>query len=209
ERVALQRLIGEHGTREDELDDLLRGEVFVDLYRVTRQALRLALGSYSIKKVEEFYAFGRTEDFGGGGGATVMFEEWIEAGDPSILESIRAYNEEDSRSLYGLPRWLLGLRPDDMPWRSPPAAREPPPPDAKEGREDGPRMGRELLEGASEGEPPWLLAQLLEYHRREEKPQWWEYFHHRSLDEEELVADSDTIGDITAVGEPEEDGQSL
>ena len=34
ERTALSRLMGEHGTREDELDDLLRGEVLVDLYRV-------------------------------------------------------------------------------------------------------------------------------------------------------------------------------
>src|SRR5262249_36649332 len=208
ERVALQRLIGEHGTREDELDDLLRGEVFVDLYRVTRQALRLALGSYSIKKVEEFYAFERTEDIGGGGGATVMFEEWIEAGDPSILESIRAYNEEDCRSLFELHRWLLELRPKDIPWRSAPEGSRPPPPHARERLGERARTEHGRLEGATEGEPRWLLAQLLEYHRREEKPQWWEYFHHRSLDEEELVTDSDTIGDITAVGEPEEDDQS-
>jgi uncharacterized protein len=40
ERTALSRLMGEHGTREDEIDDLLRGEVLVDLFRVTKQALR-------------------------------------------------------------------------------------------------------------------------------------------------------------------------
>jgi predicted RecB family nuclease len=208
ERVALQRLMGEHGTREDELDDLLRGEVFVDLYRVTRQALRLALESYSIKKVEEFYAFERTEDVGGGGGATVMFEEWIEAGDPSILESIRAYNEEDCRSLYELHRWLLRLRPAALPWREPPEEHETPT-EARERHEERARVVRGLLDGAAEGEARWLLAHLLEYHRREEKPQWWEYFHHKSLDAEELVADGDTIGDITPVGEPEEDGHSV
>lgn len=37
-------------------------------------------------------------------------------------------------------------------------------------------------------------AQLLEYHRRDEKPAWWEYFHHLSLDDEELIEDGDTIG---------------
>ena len=42
ERTALQRLMGEHGTREDEVDDLLRGEVLVDLFRVVRQALRIS-----------------------------------------------------------------------------------------------------------------------------------------------------------------------
>ena len=40
EPTALKRLMGEHATREDEVDELLRGEVFVDLYRVVRQGLR-------------------------------------------------------------------------------------------------------------------------------------------------------------------------
>ena len=71
------------------------------------------------------------------------------------------------------------------------------------------RVRAELLDRAAEGEPRWLLAQLLEYHRREARPQWWEYFHHRSLDEEELREDSDTIGGLELVGEPIEDKQSL
>ena len=54
-----------------------------------------------------------------------------------------------------------------------------------------------------------MLAQLLEYHRREARPQWWEYFHHRSLDEEELLEDGDTIGGLELLGEPVEDKQSL
>src|SRR4029450_5452423 len=67
ERTALQRLMGEHGTREDELDDLLRGEVLVDLFRVTRQALRLALPSYPIKGVGAVYGLARGGGEGGGG----------------------------------------------------------------------------------------------------------------------------------------------
>ena len=41
ERTALTRLMGEHGTREREVDDFLRQEVLVDLYRVV-QASRSA-----------------------------------------------------------------------------------------------------------------------------------------------------------------------
>ena len=59
ERTALTRLMGEHATREEEIDDLLRGEVLVDLFRVTRQALRASVPSYSIKEVEELYGFER------------------------------------------------------------------------------------------------------------------------------------------------------
>ena len=33
----------------------------------------------------------------------------------------------------------------------------------------------------------WLLAQLLDYHRREARPQWWAYFRNLELDDEELV----------------------
>ena len=75
--------------------------------------------------------------------------------------------------------------------------------------EERERVRAELLAGAEEGDPSWLLAQLLDYHRREARPQWWEYFHHRELDEEELVDDSDTIGGLELVGEPVEDKQSL
>ena len=39
EVTALKRIAGAHGTREEELDQLLRDEVFVDLYRVVREAL--------------------------------------------------------------------------------------------------------------------------------------------------------------------------
>ena len=55
ETTALKRLVGQHATREAELDQLLRHEVFVDLYAVVRQGVRISKGSYSIKKLEEFY----------------------------------------------------------------------------------------------------------------------------------------------------------
>jgi uncharacterized protein len=201
ERSALQRLMGEHGAREQELDDLLRGEVLVDLYRVVRQALRLSLESYSIKEVEAFYGFERGEEVAGGGGAAVAFEEWLEAREDSILEEICAYNEDDCRSLYQLHRWLLGLRPPEVEWRMPLEEREVKE-ETKERLEERARVEAELLEGAEEGEPRWLLAQLLEYHRREEKPQWWAYFNNLTLDEEELIESTETIGGLELVGDP-------
>jgi predicted RecB family nuclease len=200
ERTALQRLMGEHGTREDELDDLLRGEVLVDLLRVVRQALRLSLESYSIKEVEAFYGFERDEEMSGGGSAVVAFEEWLEARDGRILEDIRAYNEDDCRSLYQLHLWLLALRPD-LPWRPRPeerVVRE----ETKELLEERAQVEAELLADAEEGSPSWLLVQLLEYHRREEKPQWWGYFHNLGLDREELIESTETIGGLELVGEP-------
>jgi predicted RecB family nuclease len=208
ERTALTRLMGEHGTRENEIDELLRGEALVDLYRVLRQSLRASVPNYSIKTVEELYDFERTAGVGGGSESVVAFEQWLELRDDALLEGIRAYNEEDCRSLYELHEWLLRLRPRDLAWRPPPEQRELSE-EAEEAIDERERVRDVLLAGADEGEPRWLLAQLLEYDRREEKPQWWAYFNNLTLDEEELIASTETIGDLELVGEPVEDKQSL
>jgi predicted RecB family nuclease len=208
ERSALTRLMGQHGTREHEVDDFLRQEVLVDLYRVVKQALRASVDSYSIKAIEKLYGFERTAEVGGGDESVVRFEEWIETGDDAILEEVERYNEEDCRSTHGLHAWLLGLRPPGLEWRVTPDEYEPSD-EAVAAAEERGALAAALLDGTAEGEPRWLLAQLLDYHRREAKPQWWEWFLHLSLDEEELVADTDTIGGLELVGEPVRDAGSL
>ena len=57
ESGALKRLMGEHGTRESEVDDLLRRDVLVDLLTVTRQALVVGAESYSLKETEKLAGF--------------------------------------------------------------------------------------------------------------------------------------------------------
>jgi predicted RecB family nuclease len=200
ERTALKRLAGEHGTREEEIDDFLRGEALVDLFRVTRQALRASVPGYSIKKVEELYGFERRAEVGGGSESVHDFEQWLEIGDDSLLEGIREYNREDCVSLFELHRWLLGQRPD-LPWRKPPEERERSE-EADERDAERARVRDELLAGAVEGDPRWLLAQLLDYHRRESRPQWWAYFHNLTLDEEELLDSGETIGGLEQAGDP-------
>jgi uncharacterized protein len=198
ERSALSRLMGEHGTLESEIDDLLRGEVLVDLFRVVRQSLRASLPSYSIKAVEELYGFERTADVSGGSESVVNFEEWLEAGDDALLEEIRVYNEEDCRSLYELHRWLLEQRPAGLAWRAPPEAREVKE-ETQERLDEREAVRQRLLAG---DEHEQLLAHLLGYHRREEKPQWWAYFHNLTLDEEELIESHEAIGGLKRVGDP-------
>jgi uncharacterized protein len=206
ERTALSRLAGEHGTREEEVDDLLRGEVLVDLFRVTKQALRASVPGYSIKRVEELYGFVREAEIGGGSQAVYDFETWLETEEDSLLDRIAAYNREDCLSTLELHRWLLGLRPD-IPWRKPSDERERSE-EAEKRDEERDRVRDQLLAGAEEGEPRWLLAQLLDYHRREGRPQWWAYFHNLTLDPEELEDSSETIGGLEPAGEPVQIKQS-
>jgi predicted RecB family nuclease len=56
---ALKRLMGRYVTREEEIDRLLRAGVFVDIYRVVKQALRAGIETYSLKALEVFYSFNR------------------------------------------------------------------------------------------------------------------------------------------------------
>lgn len=107
ERTALKSLMGRHGTREDEVDTLLRGEVLVDLLTVTRQALRLSKPSYSIKQVEAFYMDARDEQVTDAGDSILRFEEWLQTGEGSLLEAIEAYNQADCLSTLKLHDWLL------------------------------------------------------------------------------------------------------
>ena len=143
ERSALTRLAGQHGTREQEVDDFLRQEVLVDLYRIVKQSLRASTDSYSIKAIEKLYGFERTAEVSGGDESVVRFEEWVETGDDSILEEVERYNEEDCRSTFELHEWLRSIRPAD---RAVAAAARPAPAD---GRGRGARCRTRGAEGAA------------------------------------------------------------
>ncbi len=203
ERSALTRLMGEHGTREQEIDGLLRGEVLVDLYRVVKQSLRASTDSYSIKAIEALYGFTRTAAVSGGDESVVRFEEWLETGEDAILADVERYNEEDCRSLHELHEWLLRIRPAGLPWRAPPELRERPP-EAEERDAERAALRARLLAGAAEGEPRRLLAHLLDYHQREQRPQWWAWFRWPQLDDDELVDDRTAIGGLVWDGRPPE-----
>jgi predicted RecB family nuclease len=198
ERTALRELMGFHGRCEEEIDDLLRGEVLVDLYRVVRQALRISKPSYSLKQVEKMYGYERSADVRSGGESAVLFEEWLERRDDALLEEIERYNADDCLSTAALHEWLVALRPPEASWRPAPERWE------ASAEAEGRRAEEAALAARLHERGHELLANLVEYHRREAKPQWWEYFHHLTLDAEELVEDGDTIGGLELVSGPDD-----
>lgn len=110
EKAALTRLSQQHSTRAEELDELLRSEIFVDLYAVVRQSMMIGEESYSIKKLERFYGLRRTTGVKKGDASIVMFERWRLTGDQAILDDIRDYNKDDCESTRMLHEWLLERR---------------------------------------------------------------------------------------------------
>ena len=202
EQSALKRLTGRHGTRETELDALLRGERFVDLYAVVRNGIRISKPSYSIKKVEDFYwghirKAGSEAEVADAMTSVVEYERFLVEGDSAILDSLEAYNRDDVRSTHDLHAWLEERR-DELETVHGAQAR----PEVKDGAASEQASAAEVAEGAlarrlSEAGQP-LLAGLVGWHRREERPKWWEFFRVGELDDEMLVEDGSTIGGLTA-----------
>src|SRR5205823_2688018 len=112
EPTALKRLMGRHGTREAEVDRLLRGEVLVDLYRVVKQSLIASRESYSLKDIEALYMGPRNGAIAEAGSSIVAYERWIDRREQPILEEIATYNEDDLRSTLLLRDWLEARRPE-------------------------------------------------------------------------------------------------
>jgi len=110
EITALRRLMGYYGTREDELDDLLRREVFVDLLKGVRNGIRASRRGYGLKEMEAFLAFERRAEVKDGGTSIVVFEQWMLTRDDALLRQIDEYNEEDCVATMLLRDWLLKLR---------------------------------------------------------------------------------------------------
>jgi len=52
---------------------------------------------------------------------------------------------------------------------------------------------------SNEGQARWLLAHMLEFHRREEKAPWWEYYRLRGLNDEELLEERSAISGLKFV----------
>src|SRR5205807_1254198 len=125
EPTTLKRLMGQYATREDELDDLLRNGVLVDLYRVVRQGMRISHPSYSIKKVRTFFM--DTAETGGvidGADSIVAYESWMASHDQKVLDGLADYNELDCVSTLKLRDWLLQRREEainqfgeQIPWK--------------------------------------------------------------------------------------------
>ncbi|HET9959011.1 MAG TPA: TM0106 family RecB-like putative nuclease [Polyangiaceae bacterium] len=212
EKAILGNLAGRYATREDEVDDLLRHGVLCDLLPVVKQALRAGVESYSLKDLEQFHGFRRETDLREAAAARRSFElarETLRNAElPGVVSTVEAYNREDCYSTRSLRDWLERLRAQliaaGRAVERPSAIREP------ESEKLGAWLRRvaalrqQLLEGMpedaenrTEGQRArQLLADVLDWHRRKEKPKWREYFRSRTLSAEGCFEESGPIGQL-------------
>jgi predicted RecB family nuclease len=220
EKTAIRKLMRLHGTRENEVDRLLRERKLIDLYQVVREAIRISERSYSIKYVEKFYLDDRSVDVQSAGASIVAYQRYRDSDPPdnAILESIERYNEDDVRSTYMLREWLIKQRPEGTPWLEPKADQE----ESSKHNDSRQEKARTFEEDLRElhtqisryapSDPEsvnptpiqrhaTILRDLLDFHRRAAKPQWWALFDRQAKNAEERAEDIECILGATLVDE--------
>jgi uncharacterized protein len=211
EPSALRRLATRYATRETELNALLRERVFCDLSRVVTQSMRIGVESYSIKKLEQLYKFNRTDLVSDGGLSIVFYEKWLQsvdtaefgkAGDVSILQQLATYNMNDCYSTNELRNWLevqravlesqLADNPDEL--------RKLVRPDLRAAIGDDGNIGQGLVaqlnllrfdtelsdETIETHKHRWLMADLLDFHKREQAVDTYEFINLLTMENDEL-----------------------
>ncbi|WP_322767225.1 TM0106 family RecB-like putative nuclease [Frankia sp. Cr1] len=204
---ALKRLAARHGTRERQVDDLLAGHSLVDLYTVVRRSLKISQRSYSIKYLEPLYLPGaRGAEVKTAVDSIVAYESVVahlanseRAAADHILGEIAEYNRVDCVSTHRLHRWLLELRAAQgivgVAAVDRPAGLDAGDTAATPATHPGAAVDA-LVAGLPDDPTTWtdderaraLLAAAVGYHRRENKPAWWEFFSWLAADRAALEA---------------------
>src|SRR6202167_4860171 len=211
---AFKRLMGLYATREEEIDSMLRAGLFVDLHAVFKQALRAGVEEYSLKTLEHFAGFKRSIHKDDSRAAMRYITHSLELGwseeiPAKIISAMESYNRDDCFATSALRDWLESERSKQIA-----AGRKIDRPPIENGAPTEELNARQqrvkaLVEKLTAGIPvdpaerdekqsaTWLLAQLLDFHRRENKATWWEGFRVEYLDDDYLLDERAGLAGLT------------
>jgi predicted RecB family nuclease len=217
EPSTIKRLSLRHTTQEANLDWLLRAERFVDLYAVIREGLRASVERYSLKDLERFTPFLRKVELTEASAARRAVEFALELNDQAsltseTLEKVKDYNADDCLATHALHVWLEKLRKELE------EQNELPRPELKTGEateavEELQVRAKAIFEGLTKTLPEdsatwnehhrakWLLANQIDYFRRESKSAWWEFFRLHEMNEDDLITERKAIAGLQYIGD--------
>ena len=212
ENTVLKRLASRYAVYEEELDNLLRQSRLVDLYKVVRESIRTSQSGYSLKDLEIFYMEKRKGAVDTADKSILFYNQWRQSQDATLLKEISDYNKIDCKSTYLLREWLTSLKPNNTPWFEYSNSK-----DTKNNQGERKNWEIEYEETRNaldqiKGKNKDLaqeVSNLLEFHRREEKVEWWEAFARKEKNTDELIDDRECIGDLVSFGTPVPEKRSM
>ncbi len=213
EPAALKRLMGRHATRENEIDRLLRSERFVDLHKVVRRAIRASVEQYSLKALESFHEYERVMPLENARDAMRRLQHRLElneiaAIDKPLQRELAEYNADDCLSARSLRQWMererTALESTGVSIPRPTVTDGAPSTKLDERQQGVAHLAEQLTGGinpdheqrTAEENARWVLSNLLDWHRREKKAEWWEYYRLRDLREEELLEERSALAGL-------------
>jgi len=221
EPAALKRLMGRYASKEEEIDQLLRTETFVDLYSIVRSAIRAGVESYSIKKLEPIFGYERVKPMHEANLALAKLQGDLELGRPKdvsseIMDEVQAYNYDDCFSTLVLRNWLETVRDDQINNGVEITRPEIVGAEISDKLSEWIERVNELVHKLTNELPAdfndwtdehialWVLAHTLDFHRREAKSLWWEFFRLRDLSADDLISELVSLLSLREKEEPTE-----
>lgn len=206
EPSAMKRLMHKHATCEQEVDMLLRGLRFIDLYSVVKETLIASVERYSLKDIEKLPEFTRNVALQDAGIARRTVECAIELNEldklpQTTLDTVVGYNEDDCMATLALHQWLENKRNEKLDAGETLHRFEINNGEVPDQAQENETRSRVLFAGLTAGLPAdpkewteqhkakWLLAHQIDYFRREDKSAWWEFFRVHELTEHEELLD--------------------
>ncbi len=188
EKSTLLRLAGRYGVGENDVDDLLRNGILVDLYPLVRKSIRVGTENYSIKSLEPLYMGNelRSGEVTTATDSITQYARYCALRDEgradeaaAVLKEIEDYNVYDCRSTRRLRDWMMARAIESgVPPRGPQPVRD------DEVVDLGDDLDRKLCKFAGDGVEQRtaeqtavaMVAAARGFHRREDKPFWWGHF---------------------------------
>ena len=211
EVTTLKTLAGYFSSKSDEIDHLLRNNVFIDLFKLVKQSFCIGSAGYGLKDIEPIFRNERTEEVTGGAESMIQYELWSanndetkDETDSELLKNIWEYNREDCFSLIDLVDWMRseqiknGFAYENL---------------YEEEKSSVVEFITQEINSkySAKGKQPYLqlLLDLCLYHRREAKPSWWRYFDMLASEDDELEIELDCLANAIYTGKKFKEKKSM
>lgn len=211
EPSATKRLGSKHAIHEDNVSDLLRAELFVDLYSISKETMIVGVENYSLKNLETLARYTRECRLEDAGPARRSLEYILEFKEPSLIElktktTVEKYNEDDCRATLALHGWL---ETQFKTFGSSVTRPAPPEQTIKEETRANIQARNDFLESLITGLPIersqrtelqqalWLLSYMVHYHYREDKNHWWTFHTVHEMEPAQLLDEKTAITGLT------------
>ena len=214
EPSAIKRLASRNAVFEQEVDQLLRSERFVDLFSVIKETLFASVESYSLKEIEQFTEYKREADLRLASAARRRISIALDFNDftsfpDADFELIEIYNKDDCQATMALHHWIEAIYQEQIRTGTSLTRLENSSGEAGEKIAEGEVKARSLYNGLvislpddpgdwrNEEKAIWLLANQVEFYRREMRSAWWEFFRLRELESNELMDERKGIAGLS------------